>query len=107
MSPARHNPLALQEAEQQLQQSYRERDRLEKQRARLEHELANWSTKLGVDIPVPSPDSAEPSEPSATSQVSKGALCMVSATLKTPGHQRWQCLIGKSGENALYWADIT
>ena len=60
----------MQEAEQQLQQSYRERDRLEKQRAKLEHELASWSTKLGVDIPLPASESVDESDASTSSKVS-------------------------------------
>ena len=63
-------PAVVQEAEQQLQQSYRERDRLEKQRAKLEHELASWSTKLGVDIPLPASESVDESDASTSSKVS-------------------------------------
>lgn len=59
----------MQEAEEQLQHSYREQDRLEKQRAKLEHELASWSAKLGVDIQLPKSDSVDGSDASASSKV--------------------------------------
>lgn len=62
-------PAALQEAEQQLQQSYRERDKLDKQRQKLEHELASWSNKLGVDIQLPQSDSVDSSDASASDKV--------------------------------------
>ena len=60
---------ALQEAEEQLQHSFRERARLEKQRAKLEHELASWSSKLGVNMDLPRADSIEPLEPPGSSKV--------------------------------------
>lgn len=52
-----------------MQQSYRERDGLEKQLAKLEHELASWSKKLGVDIPMPTSESVDASDASASSKV--------------------------------------
>ncbi len=58
-----------QEAEEQLQQSYRERARLEKQRAKLEQELASWSSKLGVNMDFSRAESLEPSEPSGSDKV--------------------------------------
>lgn len=62
----------LKEAEEQLQQSFRERARLEKQKAQLEHELASWSSKLGVSIDLPRTESVEDSEPSDTDKADKG-----------------------------------
>ena len=61
----------IQEAEEQLQQSFRERARLEKQKAQLEHELASWSSKLGVSIDLPRTESVEDSEPSDTDKPDK------------------------------------
>lgn len=58
----------MQEAEEQLQQSFRERARLEKQRGQLEKELASWSSKLGVSIELPNAESVEVSEASGSEQ---------------------------------------
>lgn len=64
-----HGNCSPQEAEEQLQQSFRERARLEKQRAKLEHDLASWSSKLGVSIDLPRTESIEPSEHSDSDKV--------------------------------------
>ncbi|KAL3149281.1 hypothetical protein ABBQ32_002097 [Trebouxia sp. C0010 RCD-2024] len=58
----------LKEAEEQLQQSFRERARLEKQRGQLERELASWSSTLGISIDISRAESVEASEPSGSDQ---------------------------------------
>ena len=44
------------------------------QKAQLEHELASWSSKLGVSIDLPRTESVEDSEPSDTDKADKVRL---------------------------------
>ena len=70
----------LQEAEEQMQQSFRERARLEKQKAKLEHELASWSSKLGVSIDLSRTESVEDSELSGSDKVCIFLDCLIGRT---------------------------
>lgn len=67
----------LKEAEEQLQQSFRERARLEKQRGQLERELASWSSTLGISIDISRAESVEASEPSGSDQLDVEGMVVV------------------------------
>lgn len=83
----------IQEAEEQLQQSFRERARLEKQRGQLEKELASWSSKLGVSIDLPNTESVEASEASGSDQAQPWPHLLLEASVHVLHKQEQQSAV--------------